>query len=108
MNKKHFETKRQEIEVKLQQALCGGVFSADNETAVDGYSKIQVFDYFDNSDTTAIFSFCEICVNIVDDWDNREIGLVSFSDGEITEVIGQINGSTIRALQKIIKEKANE
>ena len=86
-----FETKRQEIEGKLQRELGGK------------YQKIQVCDYFDNEEVDTDRSFVEVVINIFDDWDNREVGLISFSSGMLTEVIGQINGSTIRTLQKIIQ-----
>ena len=88
-----FETKRQEIEGKLQKELG------------EGYKKIQVCDYFDNGGVNEKYFFCEICVNIVDNWDYREIGLISFSSGTLMEVIGTINGRTIRTLQKIINEE---
>jgi hypothetical protein len=92
VNKNDFETKRQEIEGKLQKELGGE------------YKKIQVCDYFDNDGVEKYF-FCEICINIVDNWDYREIGLISFLNGILTEVIGQINDRTIRILQKIIKKE---
>lgn len=85
-----FETKRQEIEGKLQKELG------------EGYKKIQVCDYFDNDGITENHFFCEVCVNIINDWDEREIGMISFTNREIDEVIGQVNGYTIRTLQKII------
>lgn len=91
----NFETVRKEIEVKLQKELSGE------------YKKIQVCDYFDNEGITENHFFCEICVNIINDWDEREIGMISFTNGEITEVIGQVNGYTIRALQKIIQTEEN-
>ena len=91
----NFETKRQEIEVKLQKELG------------KGYKKIQVCDYFDNDGVNEEHFFCEICVNIINDWDEMEIGMISFTNGELTEAIGQINGSTIRILQKIIQTEEN-
>lgn len=91
----NFETVRKEIKVKLQKELG------------KGYKKIQVCDYFDNEGITENHFFCEICVNIINDWDEREIGMISFTNGELTEAIGQINGSTIRILQKIIQTEEN-
>ena len=88
-----FETKRQEIEGKLQKELG------------EGYKKIQVCDYFDNEEFTKNHFFCEICVNIINNWDEREIGMISFIDGDLLKVEGTICGDTIKALQKIINEE---
>ena len=87
-----FETKRQEIEGKLQRELDG----------VYEYQKIQVVDY---GEVRYSFKRIDISVNIVDlDYD-REIGLLSFIDGDLLKVEGTICGDTIKALQKIINEE---
>ena len=90
-----FEEKRKKVEVEFQIKLCD----------LDTFNKMQIVDYFDNEKLNTGTKFIEICVNIVDNWDDRQIGSVSFRDGELLEVIGKVEGYTIKILQKIVKEK---
>lgn len=72
------------------------------------YEQIQVVEYEDNNEANPEqVRYVHIVINIVDDWDYRQLCEVSFLDGELHYVSGTINGGTIRLLQRWV-EKENE
>jgi hypothetical protein len=94
------KTKRKEVETKLKAELKG----------ICKYKKVQVVEYQDNTDyereneTIVKHAIGEIVINIVDDWDYRELAIIRFLDGKLSYVEGQVDGDTLRALEKIINE----
>lgn len=67
--------------------------------------QVEVIDYGDNNEEiNEKIKYAHIVINIIDDWDYRQLCEVSFLDGKVSYVSGTISGSTMWLLQEWVEK----